>query len=71
MTWAKIRRNNSETHNTLAEPLLLNSALNIETTLSVSQIRAMQSQNISHVKDVYTICVKPMVNRGRTNTESR
>ena len=57
MTWAKIRRNISEAYSIFADPLLLNSALNIETALSVSQIRTMQAQNISHVKDLYNFAL--------------
>ena len=51
--WNKIQENSGEIDGFLREPLLLNRNLNIEASLSAGQLRTMNSQNITYVRDLY------------------
>ena len=51
--WAQIQQNSCETNDFLMQPLFLNCNLNIESSLSVNQLRLLETQNIAYVKDLY------------------
>ena len=53
IAWTQIQQPNNDVGGYLAEPLFLNRVLNIEASLSASQIRAMDAQNIVFVRDLY------------------
>lgn len=51
--WAQIQQNSAEVNDFMIQPLFLNRFLNIELSVSVRQLRTMETQGVTHVKDLY------------------
>ena len=53
--WAQILQNSGETKEFMAQVLFFNRSLNIESSLTNTQLRTMKEQNIIYVKDLYNL----------------
>ena len=56
--WAQIRQGEDESDGVFIQPLFLNRNLNIESSLAASQLKAMDSENIGRVRDLYNFSTR-------------